>query len=77
VRRPRTTQRVPPYTRYPNLVHAVTMVRPDQVWVGAMTSVRWRQACMDVAVGRDVYTRRGRYVIDVDSNGCTERWSMG
>jgi putative transposase len=39
-RRPRTTDSAPPYPRDPNLVQGLTIVRPDQVWVGEITYVR-------------------------------------
>ena len=55
--RPRTTHSGHAYPRYPNLVQSLTVVRPDRVWVGAMTYVRWRDECVYLAVLMDVYTR--------------------
>jgi len=59
-RRPRTTQSDHAYPRYPNLVQGLTIVRPDQVWVGDITDVRLRQEVVYLAVLMDVYTRRIR-----------------
>jgi putative transposase len=56
-RRPRTTNSDHGYPRYRNLVHGVTVVRPDQVWVGDITYVRLRDECVYLAVLMDVYTR--------------------
>jgi putative transposase len=39
-RRTRTTHSDHAYPRYPNLVQGLTVTRPAQVWVGAMTSRR-------------------------------------
>jgi putative transposase len=55
-RRPRTTYSDHGYPRYPNLVQGLTIVRPDHVWVGDMTYVRWREEFVYVAVVMDVYT---------------------
>jgi putative transposase len=56
----RTTQSAHPYPRYPNLVQGLTIVRPDQVWVGDITYVRLREEFVYLAVLMDVYTRRIR-----------------
>ena len=56
-RRPRTTDSDHGDRRYPNLVQGVTMIRPDHLWVGDITSVRWREEFVYVAVLMDVYTR--------------------
>jgi putative transposase len=56
-RRPRTTPSARAYPRYPNLVQGLTMVRPDQVGVGDITSGRWHQECVYLAVLMDVSTR--------------------
>ena len=55
--RHRTTHSAHAYPRYPNLVRDLTIVRPDQVWVGDITYVRLREACVYLAVLMDVYTR--------------------
>jgi putative transposase len=57
VRHPRTTQSDHSYPRYRNLVHGLTLVRPDQVWVGDITYVRLRQEFVYLAVLMDVYSR--------------------
>jgi putative transposase len=56
-RRPRTTLSDHAYPRYPNLVQGLTVVRPDQVWVGDITYVRLRDEFVYLAVLMDVYTR--------------------
>jgi putative transposase len=56
-RRPRTTQSAHAYQRYANLVQGLTIVRPDQVWVGDITYVRLRQEFVYLAVLMDVHTR--------------------
>jgi putative transposase len=56
-RRPRTTQSAHAYQRYPNLVQGLTIVRPDQVWVGDITYVQLRQEFVYLAVLMDVHTR--------------------
>jgi putative transposase len=55
--RPRTTHSGHAYPQYPNLVQSLTVVRPDQVWVGDITSVRLRDEFVYLAVLMDVYTR--------------------
>jgi hypothetical protein len=42
-RRVRTTDSDRPLPRYPNLVAGLAVVRPDQVWVADITSVRLRE----------------------------------
>jgi putative transposase len=59
-RRPRTTQSDHAHPRDPNLVQGLTMVRPNQVYVGDITYGRWRQEFVDLAVLMDVYMRRIR-----------------
>ena len=49
-RRPRTTHRGHVDPRYPNLVQGLTVVRPDQVWVGDITDVRLCDAFVYLAV---------------------------
>jgi putative transposase len=56
-RHPRTTQSNHAYPRYPNLVQGLTIVRPNQVWVGDMTDVRLHREFVYLAVLMDVYTR--------------------
>jgi transposase InsO family protein len=56
-RRPRTTHRDHAYPRYPTLVQGLRVVRPEQVWVGDMTSVRLRNEFVYLAVLLDIYTR--------------------
>jgi putative transposase len=55
--RHRTTHSAHAYLRYPNLVRGLTIVRPDQVWVGDITYVRLRAEFVYLAVLMDVYTR--------------------
>jgi putative transposase len=59
-RRPRTTHSDHGYPRYRNLVHGLTIERPDQVWVGDITYVRLREEFISLAVLMDVHTRRIR-----------------
>jgi putative transposase len=56
-RRPRTTHSDHAYPRYPNLVQGLTVVRPEQVWVGDITYVRLRDEFVYLAVIMDIYTR--------------------
>lgn len=56
----RTTNSEHPYPRYPNLVQDLAIVRPDQVWVCDITSVRWPGEFIYLAVIMDVFTRRIR-----------------
>jgi putative transposase len=57
VRPPHTTHSNHAYPRYRHLVRALMIVRPDQVWVSDITSIRVREACVYLAVLMDVYTR--------------------
>lgn len=57
VKRKRTTNSVHGYKRYPNLVKALTMVRPNQVWVADITYIRLREEFVYLAVLMDVFTR--------------------
>jgi putative transposase len=56
-RPPRTTQSPHASPRAPHRVQGVTIVRPTQVWVGDMTSVRLPRECVSLAVLLDVSTR--------------------
>src|SRR5262249_28789431 len=56
-RRPRTTDSDHAYPRYPNLVHGLTILRPDHVWVRDITDVRLHDEFVYLAVLMDVYTR--------------------
>jgi hypothetical protein len=49
-RRPRPTPSDQTYPRYPNLVQGLRVVRPDQGWVGDMTSGRLRDELVSLAV---------------------------
>lgn len=57
VRRPRTTHSDHAYPRYPNLVQGLPIVRPHHVWGSDITSVRWHEGCVYLAVLMDVDTR--------------------
>lgn len=59
-RRVRTTDSGHPFPRYPNLVADLTVARPDQVWVAAITYVRVRAEFVYLAVLMDVFTRAVR-----------------
>src|SRR5947209_16954176 len=63
-RKPRTTDSDHPFPRYPNLVEGLEVVRPDQVWVADITSVRLRHEFVCLTVLMDVFTRniRGRHL---------------
>jgi transposase InsO family protein len=56
-RRPRTTDSGHPFPRYPNLVEAPEVVRPDQVWAADITYIRLRKGFVYLAVLMDVFTR--------------------
>jgi putative transposase len=56
-RPPHTTDSQHNYGRYPNLVGALAVVRPDQVWVADITYVGLRQGFVYLAVLMDVFTR--------------------
>ena len=64
-RTPRTTDSGPAYPRYPNLVEDLEVTRPDQVWVGDITSIRLRKGFVYLSVLMDVYTR------------CIRGWHLG
>jgi transposase InsO family protein len=64
-RRPRTTDSDHPFPRYPNLVEGLEVVRPDQVWVADITSIRLRKEFVYLAVLMDVFTR------------CIRGWHLG
>jgi len=48
------------FPRFPNLVLALVIDRPDQVWVGDITYIRLRQGFVYLAVLMDVFTRQIR-----------------
>jgi putative transposase len=52
-RRPRTTPSTHASPRDPNLVQGLPLVRPDHVWVGDITSGRWHQDFVYLAVLMD------------------------
>jgi transposase InsO family protein len=56
-RRKRTTNSHHAFHRYPNLVEALPITRPDQVWVADITYVRLRDSFVYLAVLMDVFTR--------------------
>jgi putative transposase len=64
-RRVRTTNSNHAFPRYPNLVAALEVVRPDQVWVADITYVRVRVEFVYLAVLMDVFTR------------CVRGWDLG
>lgn len=53
----RTTNSEHGFPRYPNLVQGLEVVRPDQVWVGDITSIRWLTEFVYLAVLMDVFSR--------------------
>jgi putative transposase len=53
----RTTDSQHTFPRYPNLVHNLEVVRPDQVWVSDITYIRLRLDFVYLAVIMDVFTR--------------------
>jgi len=55
--KPRTTNSGHAYPRYPNLLEALTVTRPDQVWVADITYIRLRKEFVYLAVLMDVHTR--------------------
>ncbi len=55
-RRTRTTDSAHPYPRYPNLVKALTVTYPDQVWVADITYIRLLTEFVYLAILMDVYT---------------------
>jgi putative transposase len=56
-RRCKTTESEHDYPRYPNLVEALEVVRPNQVWVCDITYVRLHQEFIYLAVIMDVFSR--------------------
>lgn len=56
-RRTRTTDSNHAFPRFPNLVEALAVVRPEQVWVGDITYIRLRRDFVYLAVLMDVFTR--------------------
>jgi transposase InsO family protein len=63
-RRITTTDSSHPFPRYANLVAQLEIVRPDQVWVSDITSIRLLEEFVYLAVLMDVFTRciRGWYL---------------
>ena len=57
-RRPRTTQSEHDFPRFANLVAAITVTQPDEVWVADITYVRLSRDFMYLAVLMDVFTRQ-------------------
>lgn len=56
-RRPRTTDSVHGFPRFPNLVESLEVVRPDQLWVSDITYIRLRKEFIYLAVLMDVFSR--------------------
>jgi len=61
----RTTNSAHAFPRYPNLVQALAITHPDQVWVCDITYIVLRSECVYLAVIMDVYTR------------CIRGWQLG
>jgi putative transposase len=59
-RKSRTTDSGHSYPRFPNLVEALEVTRPEQVWVADITYIRLRKEFVYLAVLMDVFTRRIR-----------------
>lgn len=55
-----TTDSRHPHPRYPNRIKGLTLVRPDQVWVGDITYIRLGRRFIYLAVILDAYTRAVR-----------------
>jgi len=53
----RTTNSQHPYPRYPNLMKAMEVVRPEQAWVSDITYIRLGRGFVFLAVIMDVFTR--------------------
>ncbi len=53
----RTTHSTHPFGRFPNLVRALCIERPDQVWCADITYVRLPRGFVYVAVVLDIFTR--------------------
>ena len=64
-RRITTTDSSHPFPRYPNVVEHLEIVRPDQLWVCAITSIRLLEEFVYLAVLMDVFTR------------CIRGWHLG
>jgi len=67
----RTTNSRHAFPRFPNLVQTLEIMRPDQVWVADITSIRLRRDFVYLAVLMDVFTRsiRGWHLgRDLDQN---------
>lgn len=56
-KRTHTTQSTHAFPRYPNLVSALVVVRPEQVWVADITYIRLRDEFVYLAVIMDGFTR--------------------
>lgn len=54
---PRTTDSVHSFPRFPNLVEALEVDRPDQVWVSDITYIRLRREFIYLAILMDVFSR--------------------
>ncbi len=54
---PRTTDSVHSFPRFPNLVEAVEVDHPDQVWVSDITYIRLKKEFISLAVLMDVFSR--------------------
>jgi len=81
VRRKRTTDSNHAFPRYANLVEGLAVVRPEQVWVADITSIRLKQEFVYLAVIMDVFTRliRGWHLgrtLDADLT-LIARWRRG
>lgn len=55
-----TTDSRHPHPRYPNRIKGLTLVRPDQVWVGDITYIRLGRRFIYLAVILDAYSRAVR-----------------
>jgi putative transposase len=64
-KRPRTTDSGHAYSRYPNLVEGLKVMRPDEVWVADITYIRLRKEFVYLSVLMDVFTR------------CIRGWHLG
>ncbi len=61
----KTTDSAHTFPRYPNLVEHLEIVRPEQVWVSDITSIRLLEEFVYLAVLMDVFTR------------CIRGWHLG
>ena len=59
----RTTNSEHGFPRYPNLVEQLEIVRPEQVWVSAMTYIGLRVECIYLAVLMDVADARHQRLV--------------